>query len=273
MTERRGAQLGFEGRSAPDTFAPRIGVAILAYEAASTILDVLDGVDAVMGDAASSVLVADDGSSDATYATAQDWAEHREHVEVHRNPRNLGYGGNQKVVFEWALDQQVDLLLVMHGDRQHLPSDVPALLAPLISGDADAVFGSRTLVPGAARKGGMPIHRFAANRALTTIQNHITGARFSEWHSGFRAYRLAAVERVDVAALPDTFTFDCAMTLALLDTGARIVEVPCTTRYADEVSRVQLFRYGVAVIFQPIIHRVRRRSSQRRDASPEPLHR
>lgn len=234
------------------------GIAILAFEAAPTIVSVLDGVLGTAGELTDALLVADDASIDGTYDEASRWAGTRDRIDVIRNGCNLGYGGNQKVAFAWARAHDLDVLVMMHGDNQHLPSDLPALLSPMEDDDVDAVFGSRMLVHRSALRGGMPRHRYVANRALSALQNRLACTGFSEWHSGFRAYRMSAVERIDVDDLPDWFDFDCAIALALLDSDARIVEVPCTTRYADEISRVQLVRYGISVIRQAVRHRVQR---------------
>jgi glycosyltransferase involved in cell wall biosynthesis len=235
----------------------RIGVAVVAYQASSTIVGVLDAIDAAVGGEIVALLVADDASSDPTATLARDWlARDRPYDgEALHHDRNLGYGGNQKSAIRWAHQQGLDVLVLLHGDGQHLPSEIPTLVDGIRSGGLDAVFGARTLVPGAARAGGMPLVRYGANRALSRIQNRLAGTEFAEWHSGFRAYRMDALGEIDLDVLPDWFDFDCAITLALLDSGARLGEVPCTTRYGDEVSRVALVRYGLSVLGRAVRHR------------------
>lgn len=238
----------------------KLGLAVLAYEAAETIEGVLGDLGPVAVEHDGRVLVADDHSHDATVETSRRWAtaHPRIDVQVVSNPSNLGYGGNQKTAIAWARAQQLEVLVVLHGDAQHDAADIASMLEPIARGDADAVFAARTLVPGAARAGGMPLIRYVANRSLSRVQNLLAGTSFSEWHSGFRAYRVDALEEIDLAELPDCFDFDCAMTYALVDRDRRILEVPSTTRYADEVSRVPLVAYGLRVLHMAVSHRWRR---------------
>ena len=85
------------------------------------------------------------------------------------NPVNQGYGGNQKIGFHFALNENFDFVALLHGDGQYAPESLPDLLAPLLSGDADAVFGSRMLSRGGAREGGMPLYKFVGNKVLTYL--------------------------------------------------------------------------------------------------------
>jgi glycosyltransferase involved in cell wall biosynthesis len=243
----------------------KVGVAILSFEAERTIEEVTADVCAATADIDADVLVADDHSSDETYDRALSVAARlaARRITVLRNADNLGYGGNQRVAISWARDRNLDVLVLVHGDGQHLAREIPALVRPIVAGDADGVMGSRTMVPGAARRGGMPMHRFVANRSLSFIQNRLAGTDFAEWHSGFRAYRVGALDPIELDELPSGFDVDCAMTLALLGRGSRLVEVPCTTWYGDEVSRVRLVRYGVAVLVRGARHRLGRRDRER----------
>ena len=248
-------------------------VAVLAYEASETISGVLSNVESVLhGELhrTASVLVADDHSTDGTVDEALRWADSPAAIDVavRCNPCNLGYGGNQKAVIDWVVAHGFEYLVLMHGDAQHDPSEIPKLLAPVLADEADAVFGARTLEPGHARSGGMPLNRYLGNRGLTWVQNRLARVRFSEWHSGFRAYRVSTLRAVDTQRLPDGFEFDCAMTLALLDQGARLAEVACTTRYGDEVSRVRVIPYGLRVLGLHARHRYAAHVGSRRFARP-----
>src|SRR5258708_7533273 len=83
-------------------------------------------------------------------------------------------------------------VVLLHGDGQYAPEHLPKMVAPLLAGECDAVLGSRMMEQGAARRGGMPLYKFAGNRVLTTVQNAVVGTNLSEWHSGYRAYSVAA---------------------------------------------------------------------------------
>ena len=132
-----------------------------------------------------------------------------------RQPRNLGYGGNQKSGYRWAIDHGLDVVVLLHGDGQYAPEVIEDLVAPLVEGSADAVFGSRMLTKGAARAGGMPLYKFVGNRILTTVQNALVGLRLSEWHSGYRAYRVDALADIPFDSYSDGFDFDTEIILGL----------------------------------------------------------
>ena len=185
------------GRVAGGRVVPvKIGVLIVAYEAETTLRWVLDRIPADVRPQLVEVLVMDDHSSDGTSGVAHDYAAEGSDVPVAivRHDQNLGYGGNQKAGYRYAIEHGWDIVVLLHGDGQYAPEKMADLLAPLVDGDADAVFGSRMLDRGGARRGGMPMYKFVGNRILTTVQNALTGAGLSEWHSGYRAYRVSALD-------------------------------------------------------------------------------
>jgi 2-polyprenyl-3-methyl-5-hydroxy-6-metoxy-1,4-benzoquinol methylase len=124
---------------------------------------------------------------------------------------------------------------------------------------ADAVFGSRMLDRGSARKGGMPLYKYVGNRVLTATQNWLSQARLSEWHSGYRLYRVATLRRMRFEANHDDFAFDTDIILQLLNAQARILELPIPTFYGDEICRVNGIRYAAQVVVASLhnaLHRV-----------------
>jgi glycosyltransferase involved in cell wall biosynthesis len=224
-----------------------VAIAVVAYEAEDTIADLLDRIPTEIAGAPPLILVSDDCSQDRTAELAAKWAIERPErsIQVVRQERNLGYGGNQKACYRWAQEQGADIAVLLHGDEQYPPERIPDLVQPIVSGTADAVFGSRMLDAGGARGGGMPLDRFVANVSLTRILNALQRVHLSEWFSGFRAYRLDVLAAARYAELPDGFDFDTKVIVRLLQQDARIVEVPIPTRYAEEVSRVPLVRTGL----------------------------
>ncbi len=227
--------------------APLTAVAVVAYEAETTIERVLDRIPEAVAGIEPTVIVSDDCSTDATAERAEKWLTAHEGRDVHvvRRPRNLGYGGNQQACYRWAEDQGADVVVLLHGDEQYPPERIPDLVAPIVAGEADAVFGSRLLETGAARRGGMPVDRFVANVTLTRALNAMRGTHLSEWFSGFRAYRLSTLTELGYERLPVGFDFDTKVIVRLLELDATITEIAIPTRYADEVSRVPLVRTGL----------------------------
>src|SRR3954463_5328492 len=166
---------------APDALAPvdlrgkRLLVFIVAYNAETTIEKVLSRIPASLHSADVEVLIIDDSSKENTFRNGIRYEQGHSafKITVLRTPENQGYGGNQKLGYRYAIDHGFDIVALVHGDGQYAPEELPNLLQPLESGDADAVFGSRMLVPGAARKGGMPFYKRIGNRILTRFQNWV----------------------------------------------------------------------------------------------------
>jgi hypothetical protein len=120
----------------------------------------------------------------------------------------------------------------------------------IASGVYDIVLGSRILGGGALR-GGMPRHKYIANRALTFIQNLALGAKLSEYHTGFRAYSRELLLSLPLEANSDDFVFDNQLLAQCIYLGARIGEVSCPTRYFPEASSINFRRstvYGFGVL-------------------------
>ena len=240
--------------------SPTVCVVVVAYNAASTLAGVLDRVPESFWPQVGSVLVADDHSSDATYLVGLGYKQLRQSypIEVLRHERNLGYGGNQKACYRWAIEHGFDVVVLLHGDGQYAPELLPAMVAPIVEGRADAVFGSRMLTPGAARRGGMPLYKYVGNRILTRVQNRLVGTELSEYHSGYRAYATAALARLDLDRCSDGFDFDTEIIIRLHDQGFRMEEIPIPTYYGDEICYVNGFGYARDVVADAARYRLAR---------------
>jgi glycosyltransferase involved in cell wall biosynthesis len=224
----------------------RIGILVVAYNAVATLAQVLDRIPTDFRSRISKVLIGDDASEDSTHLVALGYQQVVRDLplEVIRHPKNLGYGGNQKAGYQWAIDNGFDIVVLLHGDGQYAPELLPEMVAPIERGEADAVLGSRMLDPGGARRGGMPRYKFVGNRILTTIENVVAGASLSEWHSGYRAYSVAALAEVPFRRNDDGFNFDTQVIIQLLEASKKIVEVSIPTYYGDEICHVNGFGYA-----------------------------
>ena len=237
----------------------RIGVIVVAYNAESTLTSVLDRLPASFRKRVAAVLVADDASSDATYRVGLDYQIQSElPLTVFRQPVNLGYGGNQKWGYQWAINHGLDVVVLLHGDGQYAPEVIETLTLPLELGLVDAVFGSRMMAPGAARKGGMPAYKFLGNKLLTTVENSLTGLRLTEWHSGYRAYRVDALTDIAFCDNSDGFDFDTQIILQLHAAGKTIQEVPIPTYYGDEICYVNGIKYARDIVGDVVRYRMAR---------------
>jgi len=226
----------------------KIGILVVAYNAASTLAAVLDRIPADFRPRISEVIVSDDHSQDSTYLVGLGYQQLSDlPITVIRQPANLGYGGNQKACYQVAIDHGLDIVVLLHGDGQYAPECLPQIVAPILDGEADAVFGSRVMVKGAARKGGMPLYKYVGNRILTRFENAVLGTELTEFHSGYRAYRVDALEHIPFERNADGFNFDTQIIIQLHDAGKRIVEVPIPTYYGDEICYVAGMRYAADV--------------------------
>jgi len=226
----------------------RVAVFVVAFNAESHIQETLGRIPSELLDHLDSIYVIDDSSSDETTRVAGALKEEIPILEVFQTPYNQGYGGNQKLGYQYASRQGFDLVVLLHGDGQYAPEFLPRILAPFADPETAAVFGSRMMEPGAARRGGMPLYKYVGNRILTVAENRLLGADLSEFHSGYRAYRVSALERVPFQYNTDDFHFDTEIIVQLLAKQLRIVEVPIPTYYGDEICHVEGVPYALRCI-------------------------
>jgi glycosyltransferase involved in cell wall biosynthesis len=226
-------------------------VLIVAYEAGEHVLGTLQRIPrSLLEDPRVRLLCIDDASTDDTYDLARHWVAERglKNFDVRRNPVNLRYGGNQKVGYRIALAEECDFVILLHGDGQYAPELLPRFIEAWQSEHADVVLGTRMHSLRSARAGGMPWHKILGNRALTWVQNRLTGLGLSEFHTGYRGYSTSFLKRVPFESNTDDFHFDTEILLQAAAVGAKIVELEIPTHYGDEVSRVNCLTYSWNVL-------------------------
>ncbi|HEX8095801.1 methyltransferase domain-containing protein [Jatrophihabitans sp.] len=236
----------------------RIGLLVVTYNAASTLQATLDRIPIDFRAEIDEILIFDDASPDATVDHGLAWRAVNADISttVVRHLRNLGYGGNQKQGYLAAIDRGLDIVVLLHGDGQYAPECLPEMVAPLISGEADAVFGSRMMQPGTARAGGMPLYKYVGNKILTWVENRLLSSSLTEFHSGYRAYRVSALADIPFDRNTDAFDFDTQIIVQLLDAGKHIVEIPIPTYYGDEICYVDGLQYARDVIRDVVQYRL-----------------
>jgi glycosyltransferase involved in cell wall biosynthesis len=188
------------------------------------------------------VIVVDDASQDRTVELARKL----DRLAVHVHSRNSGYGANQKTCYRLALENGADIVIMVHPDYQYTPRLIPAMAGLVASGLYPCVLASRIL-GGGALKGGMPIWRYIANRALTLAGNMLLGTKISEFHTGYRAFSSGLLEMLPLSANSDDFVFDNQILAETVWLGQAIGEVSCPTSYAPEASSINFrrsVRYG-----------------------------
>jgi len=219
----------------------QIAVVMPAYNAAKTLVQTV----AELPDVIDIKILVDDGSSDETVRTAEKLG-----LKVFAHDRNYGYGRNQQTCYREALAAGADVVVMLHPDYQYTPRLVTAMAGMVASGVYDVVLGSRIL-GGGARKGGMPLYKYIANRLLTAFQNLFTGAKLSEYHTGFRAFTSEVLRAVPLGENSDGFVFDNEMLAQCIYFGFRIGEISCPTKYFEEASSIKFapsVKYGLGVV-------------------------
>lgn len=242
----------------PSGPGPRIGILVVAYNAEATLEKTLDRIPEDFRSRIAEILILDDASSDETFTAGCRWSQllGRPPTVVMRHTKNLGYGGNQKAGYALAAERGLDIVVLLHGDGQYAPELLPEMVAPIERGECEAVFGSRMMDPGSALKGGMPFYKWLGNRVLTRFENGLLGSRLSEFHSGYRAYSVAALRRLPIDRNTDAFDFDTQIIVQLIHAGMRIREVPVPTYYGDEICYVNGMRYAKDVVKDVLEYRL-----------------
>ncbi|HEX8912258.1 MAG TPA: glycosyltransferase family 2 protein [Humisphaera sp.] len=259
---------------ARDWKQPRIGVLVVAYNAESTLRSVLHRIPRPIVDKIAEIFVFDDASTDDTAKVGKACQEELPHakISVFKNPVNLMYGGNQARGYMYAMERDLDIVVLLHGDGQYAPEVMQDLLTPLETGQADAVFGSRMMVPGAALKGNMPTYKYVGNKVLTFMENSLIGTRLSEFHSGYRAYSVHALRKIPLGRLTFNWHFDTQIIIEFVKKGFRIKEVPIPTYYGDEICRVNGIPYAMNCVREAVKYFVFDRWKRPRNNGNRPSH-
>ncbi|WP_128478758.1 glycosyltransferase family 2 protein [Halorussus pelagicus] len=228
---------------------------IPAYNEAETIAQIVE----VATEYVDEVVVVDDGSADRTAELAR-----RAGALVVRHSTNRGKGAALKSVFDYAERRSCSALVLLDGDGQHLPRDIPAVAQPVLDGGADVVIGSRYLRRGMGSE--TPFYRRVGQRVLDRSIAFLFGVSVTDTQSGFRALSLDAVEDITVR------TNGMAVETEMLDAANRndltIAERPIRVQY--DVHNGQTYnpvRHGAAVlgrIVQLVARRLLERSSRGR---------
>ncbi len=219
----------------------RIAVVLPAYNAEKTLRATV----AELPDIVDERILVDDDSADETVRVARELGLR---VVVHE--RNYGYGRNQQTCYGEALAAGADIIIMVHPDYQYTPRLVTPMAGMIAYGVYDVVLGSR-IVGGGARKGGMPLYKYLANRLLTALQNLLLGAKLSEYHTGYRAFTREVLLRLPLLENSDDFVFDNQVLAQCVMFNFRIGEISCPTLYFDEASSINFRRsvkYGFGVL-------------------------
>jgi len=218
----------------------KIAVVMPAYNAVSKIAGVISRTPKIFD----WYIVVDDASTDGTLKVL----EKTKGIVLLRHKKNSGYGGAQKTLFKSALEHKADYAVLLHDDGQYDPKEMILLLDAGIKKGADIVLGSRVM-GGKMREGGVPLYKYYGNRFLTALENLAFGTKITEFHTGYRAYSMKALKRMDFEKLTNKYYFDSEIILEAINKGLKIVETPISVNYGENITAANPFTYGLEIIY------------------------
>ncbi|WP_254807826.1 glycosyltransferase family 2 protein [Natronosalvus amylolyticus] len=171
---------------------------------------------------AEEVVIIDDGSSDDTVAIAKQTG-----ATVIEHGTNQGKGRALQTFFAYARETEHDSFVVLDGDGQHLPEDIPAVIEPVENGKSDLVVGSRYLEDGTGEE--TPFHRRVGQQVLDYLTFGSSGTKLTDTQSGFRAFSPDAVDKLSIRT--DGMGVESEMISTAQDADLEMEEVPIDVRY------------------------------------------
>jgi glycosyltransferase involved in cell wall biosynthesis len=199
------------------TSAVVISILIPAYNESATVGSVLRRILSLP--LSLEVIVIDDGSRDGTASRVEECAGSDSRVRLIRQERNQGKTSAIRAGLKLATGEVV---VIQDADEEYDPAEIPALVAPILEGRADVVYGSRFLVRRAARV--LYFYHFLANRALTLLSNLLTNRNMSDIETGFKAFRTGVIRPLRLCSRG--FGMEVEITAMVCKTNARTYEVP-----------------------------------------------
>jgi len=238
----------------------KILIFIPAYNVQKQILRVLNRIPLeIFDNNIINIIIIEDCSTDSTKQVIKEYlktCEYKSHIKLIENEKNYRYGGVQKIAFKYAIDNKFDYTIMLHGDDQYDPGILPKFIEEISTTKVDAVFGSRFINPKDPLKGGMPLNRYIGNRAVTFVQNIIVGTKMTEFHSGYRCYKVDGLKKINFKKNTNDFYFDSEIIIQMSKLNLIIKEIPIATIYADEVSNLKPISYGINVLISTIKHKI-----------------
>ncbi|MDO8428068.1 MAG: glycosyltransferase family 2 protein [Candidatus Diapherotrites archaeon] len=209
----------------------KVGIFVPSYKSFHTLENVIQRVPDEIKKTAAEIFVIDDASPDQSYENALEVQKKLKlkNLVVLKNEKNLGFGGNHKVAFQYAIRKNFDVVVTLHGDGQYAPEKIPELLESMEKNNTEIATVSRFLDNPQGK--GMPRWRFFSNRFLNFLQKKILGFGLSDHNVGMRSYRVWALEKIPFERLSDDYYFDTELLSQCRLAGFRISEIPIQTVY------------------------------------------
>jgi len=240
----------------------KILIFIPAYNVEKKITKVLNKIPKIVFNKYNTkILVIEDNSSDKTLSVIKKVIKKKgDKIKIYLivNKKNKGYGGVQKIAFNYAIKKNFKYVIMLHGDNQYPANKILLLIKPLLTNKYDAVFGSRMINSINALKGGMPLYKYLGNIALTFFQNLVLSSNLSEFHSGYRSYKVSSLKKIKFKSNTNDFHFDTEIIIQFLKNNLKIKEIAMSTHYGDEISHLKSIPYGLNIVRSTLVSRFKK---------------
>jgi len=180
------------------------------------------------------VIVVDDASSDKTYEVAKRFG-----AEVLKNKANQGVGASARNGFLRAVKEGADIMVVLAGDNQMDPKDIPNVVKPLLENRADFVKGTR-FRKYKATKYGMPVYRFFGTIFLSLLTRILTGYKISDSNCGYVAINRQTVKDLNWKLIHQRYAFENSILANLSVLKKRVVEADVKPVYKQSISKMKM---------------------------------
>lgn len=215
----------------------KIAVVIPAYRVERDIQSVLQGIPAYV----TAVIVVDDASPDASADLVAAAAKRDKRIILIRHEQNQGVGGAMVTGFSKAMELGAEIVIKLDGDGQMDPIHIPALIMPLIEGDADYVKGNRFRDFQSLKK--MPLIRRIGNLGLSFLTKAATGYwNIFDPTNGYFAIRAEVLKQLPLGKIDKTYFFETSMLSHLYLLDAYVMDVTIPARYSGETSSLSIRR-------------------------------
>ena len=207
------------------------------------------------------ILIIEDNSKDKTLNVIKKIMKNKNRkfkINLIINKKNKGYGGVQKIAFNYAIKKKFKYIVMLHGDNQYPADKLLRLIKPLVTNKFDAVFGSRMINSLDALRGGMPLYKYIGNITLTFFQNLFLSSNLSEFHSGYRSYKVSSLKKIKFRNNTNDFHFDTEIIIQFLKKNFVIKEISMPTHYGDEISHLKSIPYGLNIVRSTLLSRFRK---------------
>jgi len=233
---------------------------IPCYNCENQIIRVLDQIDDEVLSYFARIIVVNNRSTDSTEQVVINWIKQHNDIPIAllRNDDNYSLGGSHKVAFEYAIREEFDYVVVLHGDDQGNIHDALPLLRNNEYRNYDCCLGSR-FMKGSMLYGYSPL-RICGNHILNLWFSIVTGQHMKDLGSGLNFFKVSTLKSRFFYKYPDKMFFNGVIVLSIAYYNRRVLFFPISWREDDQVSNVKLFNIGMDLLKMTFSYLLRRKS-------------